>query len=83
MQKKNRPENPNGQNIKISSARAFSSLDMRQTVGAAASGTFAARCPAMLCTAVPRLYIAWRSGQALNLQPTVLETIALPIELPE
>ena len=56
---------------------------MRQTAGAAASGTFAARCPAMLCTAVPRLYIAWRSGQALNLQPTVLETAALPLELPE
>ena len=56
---------------------------MRQTVGAAASGTFAAGCPAMLCTAVPRLYIAWRSGQALNLQHAVLETAALPLELPE
>ena len=31
----------------ISSARAFSALDRRQTVGAAASGTFAAGCPAI------------------------------------
>lgn len=77
---KSRPEDPNGQNIKISSTRAFSSLDRRQTVGAAASGTFAARCPAI---ARPPHRARKHSRQGSNLQHAVLETAVLPLELPE
>lgn len=53
---------------------------MRQTVGAAASGTFAAGCPA-----IARLPHRARkhSQQDSNLQHAVLETAALPIELRE
>lgn len=64
----------------ISSARAFSSLDSRQTVGAAASGTFAAGCPAI---ARPPHRARKHSRQGSNLQHAVLETTALPLELPE
>ena len=64
----------------ISSTRAFSALDRRQTVGAAASGTFAAGCPAI---ARPPHRARKHSRQGSNLQPSVLETAALPLELPE
>ena len=53
---------------------------MRQTVGAAASGTFAAGCPA---TARPPHRARKHSRQDSNLQHAVLETAALPLELPE
>ena len=49
---------------------------MRQTVGAAASGTFAARCPAI---ARPPHRARKHSRQGSNLQHAVLETAALPI----
>ena len=53
---------------------------MRQTVGAAASGTFAAGCPAI---APPPHRARKHSRQGSNLQHAVLETNALPIELRE
>ena len=53
---------------------------MRQTVGAAASGTFAAGCPAI---ARPPHRARKHSRQGSNLQHAVLETAALPLELPE
>ena len=60
----------------ISSTRAFSLTDRRKTVGAAASGTFAARCPAI---ARPPHRARKHSRQGSNLQHAVLETAALPI----
>ena len=53
---------------------------MRQTVGTAASGTFAAGCPAI---APPPHRARKHSRQGSNLQHAVLETAALPLELPE
>ena len=53
---------------------------MRQTVGTAASGTFAAGCPAI---AQPPHRARKHSRQDSNLQHAVLETDALPLELPE
>lgn len=53
---------------------------MRQTVGAAASGTFAAGCPAI---ARPPHRARKHSRQGSNLQHAVLETAALPLELQE
>ena len=68
----------------ISSARAFSALDRRQTVGAAASGTFAARCPAIpMLLRPPHEHPVWHSRQGSNLHPAVLETAAPSLELRE
>ena len=55
-------------------------MDRRKTVGAAASGTFAAGC---LAIALPPHRARKHSWQGSNLQHAVLETAALPLELPE
>lgn len=65
----------------MSSAPHSVALDRRQTVGAAVSGTYAARHPA--CCAAPSRVRKWHSRQGPSLQPLVLETSALPIELRE
>ena len=55
--------------------------DRRKTVGAAASGTFAAGCPAI--ARPPHRARNWHSRQGSNLQPAVLETAVPSLELRE